>query len=254
MKKLYAMLLVLLCTTTVRARQVGVYCIMGNEGTEVFCNDSIRARIRLNNRGTALLEVDNLTDRVAYVDRARSYASVNGLSESLYMIFHEQRLQALIPHGTTILYAWENLPSHLDRDIIYTGKPGGLYESRCKGWFENKHHKFGKGDQRRYTRGNTPLLLAADIHYGFQQFGGPTSHVTVSDYVSRIVVDSRRGVSHDGELQPDSPIRRPCFAFRSGKSTATIVGECAVCVPVVLLYAVISSTLDTDFERPSWAR
>jgi hypothetical protein len=123
-----------------------------------------------------------------------------------------------------------------------------------KGWFENKHHKFGKGDQRRYTRGNTPLLLAADIHYGFQQFGGPTSHVTVSDYVSRIVVDSRRGVSHDGELQPDSPIRRPCFAFRSGKSTATIVGECAVCVPVVLLYAVISSTLDTDFERPSWAR
>ncbi len=251
MKKLFAMLLVLLCTATAWASQVGVYCLMSSEGTEVFCDDNIRARIRLNNRGTALLEVDNLTDRVLYVDRARSYASVNGLSQSLYAMLYDQRLQALIPHGTTILYAWESLPSLLDRDMIYTGKPGGWYESRCKGWFENKHHKFGKGDQRRYKRETTPLLLAADIQYGFQQLGEPTGHANVSDYVSRIVVDSRRGVSRDGELQPECPIRRPCFAFRSGKSTATIVGECAVWVPVALLYAVISSNLDSDIDMPS---
>ena len=252
MKKLFAMLLVLLCTATVWANQVGVYCLMSNEGTEVFCNDSIRARIRLNNHGTALLEVDNLTDHVVYVDRARSYASVNGFSTSLFMMLHEQRMQALIPHGTTILYAWEHLPGLLDRDIIYTGKPSGWYESRCKGWFENKHHKFGKGDQRRYTRYNTPLQLAADIAYGFQQFGEPTSRISVSDYVSRIVVDSRRGVSSDGELQPECPVRRPCFAFRSGKPTATIIGECAVWVPVALVYAIISSSFNSEPETPSW--
>lgn len=252
MKKLFTLLLVQMCTATVWASQVGVYCLMGSEGTEVFCNDSIRARIRLNNRGTALLEIHNLTDRIVYVDRAHSYASVNGLSESLYMMLHEQRLQALIPHSTTILYAWENLPCLLDPDIIYTGKPGGWYESRCKGWFENKHHKFSKGDQRRYTRGNTPLLLAADIQYGFQQLGEPTGHATVSDYVSRIVVDTRRGVSSDGELQPECPVHRSCFAFRSGKSTATIVGECAVWVPLAFLYAVISSGIDSEPDKPSW--
>ena len=166
MRKFFTTFLVLLCTVSACASQVGVYCLMNSDGTEVFRNDHICARIRLNNQGTALLEVENLTDRVAYVDRARSYAAVNGFSESLYMTFYEQRLQALVPHGTTILYAWEDLPRLLDRDIIYTGKPGGWYESRCKGWFENKRHKFSKGDQRRYRRNNTPLLLTADIQYG----------------------------------------------------------------------------------------
>ena len=246
MRKFFTTLLVLLCTVSAWASQVGVYCLMNSDGTEIFRNDHICARIRLNNQGTALLEVENLTDRVAYVDRARSYVAVNGFSESLYMTFYEQRLQALVPHGTTILYAWEDLPRLLDRDIIYTGKPGGWYESRCKGWFENKRHKFSKGDQRRYRRNNTPLLLTADIQYGFQQFAEPTEHANVSDYVSRIVVGSRSGVSRYGELEDDCPFRRPCFAFRSGKPTGTIIGECAVCAPVVVLAAIISSTWDTD--------
>ena len=64
------------------ASQVGVYCMMGSEGSQIYRDQDIRMEIALTLNGTAVLEVENLTDKVMYIDLARSFVWENQLSDN----------------------------------------------------------------------------------------------------------------------------------------------------------------------------
>jgi hypothetical protein len=258
---------------------------MEANGTETYNDGNVKVSIVLNHRGAALVEVENLTDKIIFVDRGRSFVLVNRQSEPLFLMqsttnsqtymkgmtvneydtqwmsgethtksqtMYDQRIQAVAPHGTAIVYAWEQLPQLLNPEIIHIGNKGKMYSSQSKGWFEDKRHKFRKGDKRRYIRENSPLVLGADIEYSFKEFGEPEARISISDYVSKIWVDSRDGVSSDGELKADRWHYGPCFAFRSGKSTATVVGEGFGWLQLVGLIALAVAINDADdMDMPS---
>lgn len=252
MKQLFATLLMMLFASTVSASQVGVYCMMAAEGTEVYSDNNIRLKIVLTTDGTALLEISNLTSKIIYVDRGRSFSWVNGMSRPLDISpFYENRLQAIAPHGTTPIYVWEHLPLLLNPDMIYIGKPSEWFSKRCKGKFLDTGRKFTKGTKRRYTRNRTPLLLGADIQYSFKELGEPETRATVSDYVETIRIDSRNYVSKYGRLQQTNMFSKPCFAFRSGKSTGTILGEC-ISVAAVAGVVLICTAATPDEPEFDW--
>ena len=102
-------------------------------------DSNIQASIRLSPQGEALLEVENLTDHIIYVDRRNSFSYVNGQSVQLFlpsvnteshtvgrgviyddssdikwvdgeshtssMTIYNQPIQAIPPHGISVIYA-----------------------------------------------------------------------------------------------------------------------------------------------------
>lgn len=153
-------LLILMFITNihVQANRVGVYCYMAAEGSHVYADKNIRASLVLSPDGVALLEVNNLTDSIIYVDRANSFAYVNGDSEPFFIpsadtegngfvqgiitsdnwdaatfsgFSHSQshtvfdrRTQPIAPHGRAIVYVWDDLPRFLDSDMVVTDYHG----------------------------------------------------------------------------------------------------------------------------------
>ena len=252
MKQLLSTLLMMLCASTASASQVGVYCMFGAEGSQVYTDENIRLQIVLTIDGTALLEAENLTSEVIYVNRGRSFAWVNGMSVPLDngQVF-DSRLQAIAPHGCTPIYAWEHLALLLNPDIIYIGKPSMWSSTPLKGKFMDTKKKFRKGSKRRYTRNTTPLMLAADVEYGFKEIGNPETRAKVSDYVETIKVESRDYVTKNGELRRPEIFRKPCFAFRSGKSDGTVFAQC-LGVAALAGLAVIGAAAEPDEVNLEW--
>lgn len=285
MKKLFVTLSVMLFSIVASASEVGVYCFMASEGSETNGDENLRVKLVINGKGTMLLEVENLTDRIIFIDRGRSFAWTNEASMPLFAMrsttdshtygervicgwsndvkweesesythsrtMYDQRIQAVAPHGTTLVYSWEGLSHLLDDSMIAIGKPSGWFTSHCKGKFLDTGKKFRQGDKRFYDRLNTPLTLAADIEYSFKEIGEPVGRISVSDYVSEIKVDSRYGVTRDGELLNHTKAFKRCFGFRSGKTTGAIVGETlttAALVGLVVLAITADPQPDSDFD------
>ncbi len=154
---------------TASARRVGVYCYMSGTGSEVCRDGKVEVRLVLSPMGHALVEVENLTDDVVFVDRGRSFAWVNGLSETMFLpsshtetrkqgygtvehdIHHvtwisgeshtdsqtvyDRRILPVAPHGTTVVYEWHRLPQLMRKDMIRVGSDGSLFSSKCRGAF-----------------------------------------------------------------------------------------------------------------------
>ena len=154
---------------TVSARRVGVYCYMSGTGSEVCRDGKVEVRLVLSPSGHALVEVDNLTDDVVFVDRGRSFAWVNGLSATMFLpsshtetrtqgygtvehdIHHvtwisgeshsdsqtvyDRRILPVAPHGTAVVYEWRRLPQLMRKDMIRVGRDGSLFSSKCRGAF-----------------------------------------------------------------------------------------------------------------------
>lgn len=154
---------------TVSARRVGVYCYMSGTGSEVCRDGKVEVRLVLSPSGHALVEVDNLTDDVVFVDRGRSFAWVNGLSATMFLpsshtetrtqgygtvehdIHHvtwisgeshsdsqtvyDRRILPVAPHGTAVVYEWRRLPQLMRKDMIRVGSDGSLFSSKCRGAF-----------------------------------------------------------------------------------------------------------------------
>lgn len=260
MKKLFVVFGLLVGALSASASQVGVFCFMAAEGTETFCDQNVRVSLVMDNKGAMMVELENLTDSIIFVDRGRSFAWVNGESEPLFLMqsttdshtysegiavgggphnvqwvssesrthshtMYDQRIRAVAPHGTALINVWEKLPKLLDPMVITTGKIGTWYSCHNIGKFADSKRNFRKGDRRSYTRDTTPLALSVDIQYSFREFGESKMNATVSDYVSKIQIESRSWVSTDGVLKTDKMNYGPCFAFRSGKSVGTSIGE-----------------------------
>lgn len=289
MKRLFTILWVLLGAVSASASQVGVFCFMSAEGTETCVDQNVRLSLVLNNKGTMMLELENLTDSIIFVDRGLSFAWINGDSEPLFLMqsttdshtytegiavgggphdvrwmssdsytqshtMYDMRIQAVAPHATALVYVWEHLPRLLDSAVIRNGKIGTWFSRHNIGKFMDSKRNFRKGDKRTYNRNTTPLIMAIDVQYSFREFGGTKQKITVSNYVSRIQIDSRKWVSTDGVLRTDKMNFAPCFAFRSGKSIGTSVGEVAVTAGMVGLL-ILCADADNEPEplTPSWA-
>lgn len=161
-----AMALLVLTTfsNTAQAARVGLFCYLsGNESS--LSNDTLLStRLVLTPTGEALVEVENLTDDIVYINRGNSFAWVNGqaapmftpsaqseshtvVSGSVEHVWHDvswmsgeahtskqtvydRRILPVAPHGRAVVFAWNDLPRLLRSDIIETNYRGR--GSMCK--------------------------------------------------------------------------------------------------------------------------
>ncbi len=174
------------------ARRVGVYCYMSGTGSEVFHDGNVEVRLVLSPMGHAIVEVENLTDKVIFVDRGRSFAWVNGLSATMFLPsshtethtqgygtvehdFHhvtwisgeshsdsqtvyDRRILPVAPHGTTVVYEWSRLPQLMRKDMIRVGRDGSLFSSKCRGAFLTP----SAAPDARAERGNSKKFKMGD--------------------------------------------------------------------------------------------
>lgn len=287
MKKLSAtMVALLLITLTAKASRVGVYCHMATTGTEIFEDNNIRARIALAQDGAALLEVTNKTDRILFIDRGRSFSFVNGESAPMFrpqtetethsygigaidnsirpndiklisgevhsqsLTVYNQRTLPIAPHGKAVVFVWKPLPRLLRNDIILTGHNGGMFSYGSKGRFRDTDRKFSRGDSRFYQADNSPLTLAASVEYSFDEQNDNRERFSLSNFVESITIGSYKGVSKGGVLARPMQEAGPCFAFRSGKSLGSTIGELATLAATIGI--VISIANASKMEEPDW--
>ena len=151
------------------AKRVGVYCLMANNGSEVYEDDYVAVRLVLTPDCAALVELVNLTDSILYVDRGRSFAYVNGQSDNLYhprvqtdshtysrgVIDHtwhdvsfyngeshtstvtvaDERILMVAPHGVALVAEWRDLPFLIRPDMVDVGRRGGHFDLGRNGRF-----------------------------------------------------------------------------------------------------------------------
>ncbi len=277
MKKIYLTLLALFCTFSMTfGAQIGVYCFMAATGKEIYQDRNITAHILLTNNGTALLEVENHSDSIIFIDRGRSFSWINGESAPMFMpqsntesqtyghstidndtpysmaviiseshtysyTVYDQRILPIAPHGKGVVYAWNSLKNLLNSHIIDIGNDGGWFRYHCRGRFRDTGARFEKGDYRNYTDYDTPLRISADLEYSFDESGSDRHDAHVADYVSRISIGPRDGVSKNGVLLYNDASTSPCFAFRSGKPFGHSVGEFLSVASIVGLYVAVKN-------------
>ena len=278
-KKFFLLISALLTITwSASARKVGVFCQMAATGTQVSEDESIRASIVIDPEGEALLEIENLSDKVVFIHRKRSFSFVNGVSEPMFIrqsnteshttqhsvvtgenstsntktidseshtrshTIYDQRVLAIAPHGRSQVYVWNNLPDKLRKDMIDIG--GCALYVKCKGRFLDTGKKFHKGDRREYSADTTPLMLAADVEYSFNEKGEDPHRMAVQNYVSSIRVVRSKDVKRGYMLNTT-----PYFAFTSGKPTNAIFAEVGLgALAAAVIYLPFALQRDHDFD------
>ena len=285
LRKLLLIVTLLSITNFTMATRVGVYCYMKGPSLNANGDSNIQASIRLTPQGEALLEVKNLTDHIIYIDRRNSFSVVNGQSVQMFLpsanteshtvgrgviyddnsdikwvdgeshtysfTIYDQPILAIAPHGVSVIYAWRKLPHLLRPDMIEIGKNGGWFCYHCRGRFADSQSRFKKGETRLYSEDDTPLTLSALISYAVNEPHGSALRVNCTDFVSRITIDSEAGLSKDGQLR--SPYTGHCFAFRSGKSTGTVIGECvAVATVAAVIVAYVAEVKSMENSMPNF--
>ena len=190
---LFALLMLLCMDGSAFARRVGVYCYMGNVGGEVCSDENVCVSLSVGPDGAALLHVENLTDRVVYVDRGNSFAYTNDLSRPLFVpsssteshtyshgivdavtpdlavvdaeshtnshTVYDQRIVPIAPFGRAVIHAWDYLPSLLRKDMVDIGNTGHGFQYSCKGRFltastDTRYHEVMTG-VRPFRKGDT---------------------------------------------------------------------------------------------------
>jgi len=180
------------------ARRVGVYCYMSGTGSEVFHDGNVEVRLVLSPAGHAIVEVENLTDDVVFVDRGRSFAWVNGLSATMFLpsshtethtqgygtvehdtrhvawisgeshtdsqTVYDRRILPVAPHGTAVVYEWRRLPQLMRKDMIRVGSDGSLFSSKCLGAFLSPSTAAGvatdTGSSKKFKKGDSRTYAA----------------------------------------------------------------------------------------------
>ena len=180
------------------ARRVGVYCYMSGTGSEVFHDGNVEVRLVLSPAGHGIVEIENLTDKVIFVDRGRSFAWVNGQSATMFLPsshtethtqgygtvehdFHhvtwisgeshsdshtvyDRRIMPVAPHGTTVVYEWSRLPQLMRKDMIRVGSDGSLFSSKCRGAFLSPSTATGvatdTGSSKKFKKGDRRTYAA----------------------------------------------------------------------------------------------
>lgn len=220
------------------AKRVGVYCFFANDSTRFFHDENIRAQIAVTPDGVVVVEVENLSDDIIYIDRGNSFSIINDLSAPLFFpsssteshtygwgvarkneagnetwvngeshsqshTVYNQRIQPVAPHGIAVVSSWTNMTRMLRPDMVKRGKDTDWLRFKCRGQFGDTNEPFCKGDARYYTFEYTPLSLTLDLQYRIQ--GEENIHrVHLSDYITAIEVGPYQGVSREGIILQES--------------------------------------------------
>ena len=116
---------------------------------------------------------------------------------------YEQRILAIAPLSTEVLYSIGSLRYKFDSSIMYAGeKPSfGDLSAGQHGYFVNKttgkRERFKKGDSCHYLPETSPLVAKAAITYSTNEQFTESSLITVSHYISDVVIDSKKGARNN---------------------------------------------------------
>ena len=153
-----ALLFMTTLSTTAQAARVGLFCYLSGSESGLCSDSLLTTRLVLTPTGEAVVEVENLTDDIVYINRDNSFALVNGqsapmftpsaqseshtvVSGSVEQVWHDvswmngeahttkqtvydRRILPVAPHGRAIVFVWNDLPSLLRSDIIETNYRG----------------------------------------------------------------------------------------------------------------------------------
>lgn len=229
----------LLLSVGVSAKRVGAYCYFANNGSQLYEDNIVKVELTMDNMNLALV-IYNKTENVIYLDNKNSFIYSNGeiigtLSNDP-TIGNDVSAFILPPESRKVLCTWKNLEIMFDQSLITR------YKSDNRGGFINPEtghkEKFEKGLSRSYTKERNPFSARAIINYSTDKNLQSTTKVTVSNYVTDIIIDSYKGVKDASYPLPNCAAlkeRRADYSYISGYSWAnTAIGITTITIATIV--------------------
>lgn len=170
---------------------------------------------------------------------------------------YEQRILAVAPLATEILYSIGDLRHQFDKDIVYAGEKPSFnnFSAGRHGMFVDqktgKRTIFKIGDIRHYQQQESPLEAKAAITYSTNEQFNDSKLITISHYISDIVIDNKKGAKNNKKAaKANLPYCAPyiaknmeCHRFISGRNVgvpiaAVLTLEIAIVGGVAAIIAV----------------
>lgn len=184
-----------------------------------------------------------------------------GSSTQSSTTIYEQRILAIAPHATEVLYSIRSLRDKFDDSIVCIGKqPSFLSMSAGRhGKFidlqTKKRTKFKIGDSRHYEQNTTPLEVKAAITYSTGEQFTEIQLITVSQHISDIVIDNKKGARNNKKAAnvhlpycaPYMARNMDCLKFISGVNILPPIAAYTTCViaisgSIALIVVAVSAT------------
>ncbi|MCD8284836.1 MAG: hypothetical protein LUB62_01240 [Prevotellaceae bacterium] len=144
-----------------------------------------------------------------------------GVTQGSATTYYEQRIATIAPKSAYVAYNWANCKSLLKRLNVISGKY--IYPTT------SAKTKLKKGLSWHFSDSTSPINLRGVICYSEDEnFSNPTQ-ITVSNYLSEIVVGSYKGINASPQCEPykDQDYQK----FNVGSSKGLVFG-CAIGIPV----------------------
>ena len=150
---------------------------------------------------------------------------------------YEQRILAIAPHATEIIYTCS---VHLHPLIIDKGEEGGFATFRIgrNGRFidpnTGQSQKFEIGLSRKYTQEATPFNMKFVATYSTNESFEDKQLITTEHYISDVVIDNKRGIKKVGTYLPYcAPYinnGQECYKFRTGTDPLGAIAAGVTCI------------------------
>lgn len=237
-----------LISVGVSAKRIGTYCYFANDGSQLYQDDNVKVELAMENNNLVLV-IYNKTENILYLDNENSFIYNNG--EIIGSLSNDASLgedvSALVlpPESRKVLCTWKNLYLMFDKSLIESNHRSDKRESFIDPSTGYKE-KFEKGLYRSYTKERNPFSVRAIISYSTDKNLKSSTKVSVSNYITDIVLDSYKGVNNPSYVLPTCAAlkdRRADYSYVSGIPWAQttgglltiIFGSEAVVISTVLL-------------------
>ena len=204
------------------AKRVGAYCYFANDGSQLYEDDNVKVELAMEDKNMVLV-IHNKTSEAIYVDGENSFIYNNGgIIGSLNSVTQENALM-IAPESKRVLCTWKNLNTMFVKSLI---QPDGF---QSRGRFidptTGNKERFEKGLSRKYTKEQTPFTVRGVIKYSTNKELKSATKVTVSNYITDIIIDSYKGVKNPNYALPHCNGKQADYAYVSGTPFAgTLAG------------------------------
>lgn len=203
------------------AKRVGAYCYFANDGSQLYEDDNVKVELAMESKNLVLV-IHNKTSEAIYVDGENSFIYNNGgIVGSLNSVTQENALM-IAPESKRVLYTWKNLNTMFVKSLIQpdSGDSRGRFIDPTTGYKE----RFEKGLSRKYTKEETPFTVRGVIKYSTNKELKSATKVTVSNYITDIIIDSYKGVKNPNYALPHCKGKQADYAYVSGTPFAGTFG------------------------------